>query len=75
LLKWLKIAKTSTNLLLFLVNDTLDFYQIKSGKFIQRVTSFSITEEIENCFDLIAIQMEQKGLQKIIEIDEDLMHT
>jgi signal transduction histidine kinase len=26
LLKWLNIAKTSTNLLLYLVNDTLDFY-------------------------------------------------
>jgi signal transduction histidine kinase len=26
LLKWLKIASNSTNLLLFLVNDTLDFY-------------------------------------------------
>jgi len=31
--KWLKTAQTSTNLLLHLVNDTLDFFQIKSGKF------------------------------------------
>lgn len=30
---WLKIAKNSTNLLMFLVNDTLDYFQIKSGKF------------------------------------------
>ena len=27
--KWIRIAKTSANLLLFLVNDTLDYYQIK----------------------------------------------
>jgi len=30
---WLRIAKNSTNLLMFLVNDTLDFFQIRSGKF------------------------------------------
>lgn len=30
---WINIANSSTNLLLFLVNDTLDFFQIKSGKF------------------------------------------
>lgn len=34
ILEWLKVAKTSTKLLLHLVNDTLDFFQIKSGKFV-----------------------------------------
>ena len=33
LLKLLRVSKTSTNILISLVNDTLDFYQIKSGKF------------------------------------------
>ena len=28
-LKWLKIADCSTNLLMYLVNDTLDYFQIK----------------------------------------------
>ena len=41
-LKWLKVANTSTNLLLFLVNDTLDFYQIKSGKFICNSLRYTI---------------------------------
>jgi signal transduction histidine kinase len=31
LLKWLHVSNCSTNLLLFLVNDTLDYFQIKSG--------------------------------------------
>jgi signal transduction histidine kinase len=33
ILNWLKIAKSSSNLLLYLVNDTLDYFQIRSGKF------------------------------------------
>ena len=31
--KWLRVANNSSSLLLFLVNDTLDYFQIKSGKF------------------------------------------
>ena len=51
--KWLKVASNSTNLLLFLVNDTLDFYQIKSNKFTPRNCSFSFREIVEFSFDLI----------------------
>lgn len=31
--KWVKIASNSTHLLSYLVSDTLDYFQIKSGKF------------------------------------------
>ena len=31
--KWIRIANDSTNLLKFLVSDTLDYFQIKSDKF------------------------------------------
>lgn len=71
-LKWLQVAKNSTNLLLFLVNDTLDFYQIKSGKFSQCLGNFNLKELTQGCLDLIAIQMEQKGLQQIFEIDPSI---
>jgi signal transduction histidine kinase len=47
LLKWLKVAKHSTDLLLCLVNDTLDYYQIKSGKFRSRLGAFNIKELVE----------------------------
>ena len=57
LLKWLKIAKTSAGLLTFLVDDTLDYYQIKSNKFSLKVSKFTIEEVVENSFDLISIQM------------------
>ena len=44
ILKWVNIANNSTNLLLYLVNDTLDFFQIKSGKFNIRVEKFKLKE-------------------------------
>ena len=68
-LKWIKVANNSTNLLLYLVNDTLDFFQIKSGKFSIKRTSFDIREQIEKCTDLIADSMKQKGIIKYEEID------
>jgi len=51
--KWLKTAQTSTNLLLHLVNDTLDFFQIKSGKFNKKESVCQLNEIIEDCFDLV----------------------
>ena len=34
---WLDAATNSSNLLLYLVNDTLDYFQIKSGKFNEKI--------------------------------------
>ena len=68
--KWIRIASNSSSLLLFLVSDTLDYFQIKSGKFSIMNSQFSIKDLGEQAFELITVQMEQKKLQKIIEIDE-----
>ena len=68
-LSWLKIARSSSNLLLFLVNDTLDYFQIKSGKFKIKNGPVNIKELVERCFDLIKIQMQQKNQEQILEID------
>jgi signal transduction histidine kinase len=67
------VASNSTNLLLYLVNDTLDFYQIKSGKFNSKPGRFNLRELVENSFEIISMQMSQKGLSKIIEIDPILL--
>ncbi len=63
------MAKTSTQLLLFLVNDTLDYYQIKSSKFTLRITTFLLADVVEQSFEIVSMQMEQKKLMKYIEID------
>jgi two-component system sensor histidine kinase/response regulator len=50
LLKLLRVSKTATNILISLVNDTLDFYQIKSGKFQLKPSAFKLRDLLENCF-------------------------
>ena len=42
IIELIKVAGTSCSLLLFLVNDTLDYYQIKSGKFDLRESEFKV---------------------------------
>lgn len=70
--KWVGIAKASLNLLLFLINDTLDYYQIKSGKFKTREDSFCVNDLIESAFQLFQYQMEKKHLNQIVKIDQSL---
>ena len=62
ILKWINVAHSSTNLLLFLVNDTLDYFQIKSGKFSPRQETFNIRDLIQHNMEYISVQLEQKGL-------------
>lgn len=61
-LKWLRVSKNSTLLLCSLVNDTLDYFQIKNDKFSLKPVQFSINKLLDDCEDLISIQMELKNL-------------
>lgn len=60
-------------MLLSLVNDLLDLYQIKKGKFTKRVKEIKITDFIDNIKSLIEIQMRNKNLTLLINMDEDEM--
>jgi signal transduction histidine kinase len=52
-LHFLRIARSSSNLLLFLVNDTLDYFQIKSGKFKFKLSPNNLMEVVQQSFELI----------------------
>ena len=52
---WIRIAINSSKLLQFLVNDTLDYFQIKSGKFKMQESHFNIKELVEGTFELITV--------------------
>ena len=60
--RYLSIAKISSKILLFLVDDTLDYYSIKSFKFVKKIEESSIYEMIQNAFSIISIQMELKNI-------------
>ena len=43
----MKVQESSANLMAFLIQDLLDFAQIKAGKFRKNIQSFNIKEAIE----------------------------
>lgn len=70
ILSLLNIARSSSNLLLFLVNDTLDYFMIRSGKFKIKCSPCSISEVVQHCFQLISIQMTSKQQAQVSAIEE-----
>lgn len=61
--KYIDIAKTSTNLLLGLVGDILDFSRIEAGKLELENAPFSVSEMVREVVRVMAIQAHEKGLQ------------
>ena len=68
LLRMLKAANSSSHLLLYLVNDNLDYFQINSGKFKINNSPINIKEMLYQCFDYISTQMDHKDQRQIIDI-------
>lgn len=48
-LKWLRVSKNSSQLLCSLVNDTLDYFQIKNDKFILKPSECNLKELVKEC--------------------------
>ena len=60
--KFLKIIMSSSKILLFLVNDLLDFFQIKNDKFRKNEHKTNIKEAIGNVLDIFSVAFQEKGL-------------
>ncbi len=79
----LNVMKSSSNMLLDLVNDVLDFSKIESGKVVQKTEEFYLPQLITNIVNLFESQATQKGLSLAFEISKetplrvhgDLLHT
>lgn len=52
------------------MSDTLDYFQIKSGNFRVKSQNFNFKDLAEEVFDLIDIQISQKGLTREFCIDK-----
>lgn len=68
-LKWLDIASTSASFLLSLVNDTLDFTQMKMGKFSLNFHQVDISQLVEEISNMIRIQLQLRP-QVRFELDD-----
>lgn len=68
----INIVKTSSQCLLSLVNDLLDFYQMKHGKFQINMASFDIRREIKDLISMFEIQAQEKGLNLAYKINDNI---
>lgn len=59
----------SNHLLLFLINDILDFSQISAKKLRLVYEKASIKKTIQECLDLVRMQIARKGLQLFVSYD------
>ncbi len=56
--------------LLSLVNDVLDMSKIESGKMEIIPSDYEVYKLIDNCYNLVAINIEEKGLELEVVVDE-----
>jgi signal transduction histidine kinase/ActR/RegA family two-component response regulator len=68
----LDILKFSANNLLALVNDVLDFNKIESGKVVFENIRFNLVELMQNVCGGQKLKAEEKGLNFVFEIDDNL---
>jgi signal transduction histidine kinase/CheY-like chemotaxis protein len=68
----LDILKFSANNLLALVNDVLDFNKIESGKVVFENIKFNLDELMQNVCGGQKLKAEEKGLNFVLEIDDNL---
>eukprot|EP00347_Sterkiella_histriomuscorum_P001618 403371338 len=63
--KFLKIIQNSSSFLTFLVNDLLDFFQIKNGKFRTNNSTVDLKTTFQNLVEMFSVGANEKGLQQI----------
>jgi len=59
----MKVQESSSNLMSFLVQDMLDYSQIKAGKFRKQISAFNIRETIEKVMCIQRKKAEESGLK------------
>lgn len=69
---YLKKAKSSSNALLNIINDILDYSKIEAGKLVLESKEFEFQELLENVSSLFAYQIEEKNLEFVLNIDEKI---
>jgi signal transduction histidine kinase len=61
-LRLLSIVENSCKMLLFLVNDLLDYSQIKNEKFRRNETETNVRQSVQTALDIIKLAIYEKGL-------------
>lgn len=56
----------------FLVNDLLDYFQIKKGKFQKNLKYIDVKQSLENLIEMFNVGASEKQINLIYECDEDI---
>ena len=70
--QYLSIVNQSANSLLSIINDILDFSKIEAGKLELDVEKFDLFEMASQATDIITYQIQNKGLEMLLNIETDL---
>jgi signal transduction histidine kinase/CheY-like chemotaxis protein len=68
----LKIIRSSTELLLAIVNDILDYSKIESGRLTLESDAFNLRDCIYVIYELLKVKAKAKGIQFELILDENL---
>lgn len=70
--KYTSIIKSSSELLLSLINDILDLSKLDAGKMDLNYAPFSIFEDITKCLQPLGLKAYQKGIELIFQFDRSM---
>ena len=69
---YLSKIKNSGDLLLGIINDILDFSKIEAGKLDVENIEFNLNTTLENVSNMISVKAEEKGLELVFDIDNNV---
>ena len=67
---YVKTIRSAGDTLLMLINDILDLSKIEAGKIDSQLVIFNPDEYFEDIAQIFSINMQKKGLQLVLDIDE-----
>ncbi len=68
----LSLVKSSAQSLLAIINDILDFSKIEAGKMTLVPFDFNLRKEVAKVTKTLALRCHQKGLELLLDIDDDV---
>lgn len=71
-LKFLNTLKFSSDNLLSLINDLLDFSKIKAGKIVFEQTDFNLRDFVINIYESYKLQLDRSKVTVTLDMDENL---
>jgi signal transduction histidine kinase len=67
--RYLRIMMNSAKLMQFLVNDLIDLFRIRNGKFTANESTVDLKQNLSELIEIFCIQAQEKGLGLEFEYD------